>query len=136
MCDDEKAKPANWWTQSLHAVRQNQYKLHWIVGGSHCPNNYADHDCRANTTEQMLDVPLLFNLYHDPSEHFPLNVSDPFYWNIVEELNATIEPYLSTKGVWAPSQMESNSNDQPCCVPGIFFSLFPSLSFYAFVRNI
>ena len=60
------------WTHSLRGVRVNQYKLHWTVQGAICENYYADHDCRKNNTAHMLQNPLLYNLYHDPSEHYPL----------------------------------------------------------------
>ena len=45
------------WQQSLHAVRVKQWKLHWIIGGSHCNNDFAEPDCRNNATEHVLREP-------------------------------------------------------------------------------
>mmetsp|Transcript_50083 Transcript_50083/g.44892 ORF Transcript_50083/g.44892 Transcript_50083/m.44892 type:complete len:618 (-) Transcript_50083:78-1931(-) len=109
--------PNQGWQQSLNAVRINQWKLQWITGGSHCPNYYADTDCRDNATETVLTTPKLFNLYQDVGEHYPPNVSQPFYSNIVKEVNKSWEFILKTDGLWAESEMHKGTNESygPCC---------------------
>eukprot|EP01084_Bolivina_argentea_P289018 496192_1 len=79
------------WQQSLHAVRINQWKMHWITGGSHCKNYYKDPDCRDNATTNILKEPLLFNLYHDIGEAYGVNISETYYANIVETINKSWE---------------------------------------------
>ena len=87
-----------------------------ICKGSHCGNTYADTDCRDNNTEHLLKTPLLFNLYHDPGEKYPLNISNAYYAQKLKEVNDTIMPHLQTQGLWAPSQIEDqNQYYSPCC---------------------
>ena len=105
----------NFWTQSLSAVRVNEYKIFWTTQGDLCPSYYKDPSCHAGLVQ--LKVPLLYNLYHDCGEAYPLNVSLPYYANIVSNINKTILPLLNTDGFWGKSQInrgESN-NMAPCC---------------------
>ncbi|ETO25081.1 hypothetical protein RFI_12061 [Reticulomyxa filosa] len=98
--------------------------LHWSVKGGVCSTNYADPDCRSNNSAVLLQSPYLYNLYHDPSEHVKLNISLPFYANIVARLNETFKSIL-TPGLWSPSQIQNtNTTYEPCCAWGYYFILF------------
>ena len=44
-----------------------------------CPDVYPDHDCRPTHAKTVEDPPLLFDLYHDPSEVYTLTPDDPVY---------------------------------------------------------
>ena len=112
--------PNQGWQQSLNAVRVNQWKLHWITGGSLCPNYYADTDCRGNTSTEILKTPILHNLYQDVGEHYYINISEPYYANIVSEVNKSWSAIFKTDGLWGPSEMhKGNSNSSaPCCTWG------------------
>mmetsp|Transcript_31099 Transcript_31099/g.50450 ORF Transcript_31099/g.50450 Transcript_31099/m.50450 type:complete len:588 (-) Transcript_31099:45-1808(-) len=109
--------PALSWQQSLHAIRYRQWKLHWIVAGSHCNNDYMDADCRENHTEHVLSSPLLFNLYHDVAESYPLDITQPYYASIVGQLNQSWSQLLDDDTLWAKSQILLGSNNSlaPCC---------------------
>ena len=122
------AESKKWWTQSMHAIRINQFKLHWIVAGSHCGDTFADHDCRNNNSEHMLDVPLLFNLYHDQAEAYPLQQNsdnkknNEYYQNIILKLNSSIvqffnKPENSKNNLWGTSQISKGGGNEyiPCC---------------------
>ena len=113
----EDPNPNLGWQNSLHAIRINQWKLHWIVSGSHCNNDYADHDCRNNATEHILDGPILFNLYHDVGEAYPVDINQTYYQSIVDNINKSWETILSTEGIFGTSQitMGSNNSYAPCC---------------------
>jgi len=109
--------PSEGWQQSLHAVRSEQWRMHWIVGGSHCNNDYADTDCRANTEEKVLEQPLLFNLYHDVAEAYPVDITQPYYQQIVDRINVSWATLLDSEGIWGKSQLQRGRNDSyaPCC---------------------
>eukprot|EP00483_Globobulimina_turgida_P010653 UN10674 len=109
--------PKRGWQQSLHAVRVKQWKLHWITGGSHCQNYYKDPDCRSNNSESILKTPILFNLYHDVGEAYPVDVTQAYYANIVESVNKSWDFILNTTGLWAPSEINKGGNQAggPCC---------------------
>merc|ERR1712228_555779 len=90
----------------------------WLFeGGSHCNNDYADHDCRNNATETILKEPLLYNLYHDVGERYPVDVTQAYYADIVANVNKSWQNVLSTDGLWGKSQitMGSNNSFAPCC---------------------
>eukprot|EP01084_Bolivina_argentea_P289019 496194_1 len=105
------------WQESLHAVRNKEWKLHWIVGGSHCNNDFSEPDCRGNATETILKTPELINLYHDVGEVYPVDVTQTYYKNIVKDLNKSWEFILNTKGIWGVSQINLGQNNSyaPCC---------------------
>merc|ERR1712013_883848 len=119
--------PTKEWTQSVHALRKGQWKVHWMVGGSHCQNDYADTDCRDNATEHLLATPLLFNLYHDIGEHYAVDVTEMYYEQIVKELNESVRVILQSEGLWAQSQIMLGSNDSyaPCCACDTTYADWP-----------
>ena len=113
----EDPNPKLGWQQSLHAIRINQWKLHWITAGSHCNNDYADADCRNNATEHVLKQPILFNLYHDVGEKYPVDVTQAYYEDIVNKINESWSNILATDGIFGTSQitMGTNNSYAPCC---------------------
>ena len=116
------AQENGWWTQSLHAVRMNQFKLHLIVGGKLCADTFSDIDCRTNNSDHLIDPPILFNLYHDPGERYPLtqdssnNVNNEYYQNLILKINQTIMPLLNQDDLWGESQISGGGDEwMPCC---------------------
>ena len=103
--------PSKGWQQSLHAIRINQWKLHWIIGGSHCNNDYADTDCRDNATEHVLKEPILFNLYHDVGEKYAVDITQTYYKDIVNKINGSWGTVLATEGLWGQSQTHLGNNN-------------------------
>ena len=106
------------WTKSLHAIRINEYKLHYIIGGSHADNNYIDPSCRNNATEHYLTTPLLYNLYHDVGEKYPINfTSNNYYIPFVKRINDSFNSITQDPTLFGISQINRGSNDSlaPCC---------------------
>ncbi|EGD74536.1 hypothetical protein PTSG_05900 [Salpingoeca rosetta] len=102
----------------LQAVRWREWKMHFKTGGSHAPNDYFVPSCRSNTSVTTHDPPLLFNLYHDPGEHVPLDSTDPKFKFIVAKLHALVDELKDTPGLFGHAQIPpSNPLAQPCCDP-------------------
>ena len=110
-------------TIGIFAVRWKQYKIHYYQEGSHCQNTYPDIVCRSNYTRRQLNPPLLFNLWDDTSEMYPLDVQK--YADIIQEINK-IKSQFEAEMIWGKSQIHrgSKSNLMPCASPGC--SPFPS----------
>eukprot|EP00049_Salpingoeca_infusionum_P004853 m.84637 g.84637 ORF g.84637 m.84637 type:complete len:621 (-) comp12757_c0_seq2:1177-3039(-) len=100
----------------LHAVRWHEWKMHLKTEGSHAPSNYFVPSCAAKL--QVHDPPLLFNLYHDPGEHVPLDSTDPKFGFIIQKLHSLVEEHLASPGLFGTAQIgPSNPAYQPCCKP-------------------
>ena len=101
----------------LHAMRYKEWKVHWKVTGSHCPNDYFIESCRSNYTD-VPTQPLLFNLNHDAGEHVPLDITQPMYASILATVNSMKASFLSSKDLFGKSLTpHSSAIDQPCSQP-------------------
>eukprot|EP00117_Sycon_ciliatum_P041747 scpid61253/ scgid30482/ Arylsulfatase A; Cerebroside-sulfatase len=100
----------------LMAARLNQYKAHFYTMGSHCHNDYPDVDCRGSTRLQAHNPPLLFDLYSDPKERYPLDTET--YASVATAIHDLVLEHNKTM-TFAPPQIGiNNSHDNyPCCNP-------------------
>ena len=50
-------------------------------------------------------------------EHYYINISEPYYANIVSQVNKSWSAIFKTEGLWAPSEMHKGGNESygPCC---------------------
>ncbi|CAL1592160.1 unnamed protein product [Knipowitschia caucasica] len=104
---------------SLFAVRYKQYKAHFYTRGASHSATTPDADCPALAFLKAHDPPLLFNVETDPSEHYPLSLSDkPELMNIVEKIKQLKAQFEDTM-VFAPSEISKGTDRSlvPCCNP-------------------
>ena len=101
----------------LYAIRYREWKAHFHIQGSHCPDDYFVPTCRGNFSE-VLTKPMLFNLNHDAGEHVPLDVEAPLYAPIMEIIYRLRTTFLESKGLFGKSlTRETNPMSQPCSQP-------------------
>ena len=103
-----QSNPLNKTETGLWAMRCNQYKAHFIVG---------DRYNRSPIKFYPKHRPLLYNIEHDPSEKFPLNMSDPININIANYIINKANEHYATVDINIPNQMAkgNNPNNIICC---------------------
>jgi arylsulfatase A len=100
-----------------YAIRWKNYKAHFYIRGGNAPPTHFDVLCRNTTELQEQDPPLLFNLWTDPGEMFPLDTND--YQDIVETIKNIRDEFMENLE-WHTSAGEAGNDPaaQPCAKPG------------------
>lgn len=103
----------------LFAVRMGKYKAHFYTRGASHSGTTPDADCPIFAVQKAHDPPLLFDLEMDPSEYYPLNLSDqPDLQTVVDKIKQVKTDFEATM-VFAQSEMSKGTDKdlEPCCNP-------------------
>ncbi|XP_028307504.1 arylsulfatase A [Gouania willdenowi] len=103
----------------LFALRLGKYKAHFYTRGAAHSATTPDHDCPGSARLKAFDPPLIFDLEADPSENYPLNVTEsPEVQAVLEQIKKAKQQFESSM-VFGASQIGKGSdpNLEPCCSP-------------------
>lgn len=103
----------------LFALRIGKYKAHFYTQGSSKSSTTPDPDCPASAALKAHDPPLLFDLESDPSEHYPLSLTERPDLQAVLETIKKVKDNFEASMVFGKSEISKGSdpNLAPCCNP-------------------
>lgn len=109
----------HWCGNTLHAMRDQSYKLHWITpiwddGTEHCDSVVI---CQCAGRRNLYHKqPLLYNIREDPGENNPLDPDSSEYLQILNRFEKQREAHSKTFTP-VPNQLESLPRPwaMPCC---------------------
>ena len=111
---------------TVMAIRREQYKAHFRTQRELSLEEYGEQcdegipfshyfDCQSCSGDCVTehDPPLLFDLYKDPSESYPLNVTN--YIDVYDDILLALLDHESTLVEGEPILTDNNPSVVPCC---------------------